>query len=284
MTATPFDRLASAWGSGKPALVSSLFHRDARWVIDGQTIAGEEIPLAIEATLSNLHGASVLVRRAFHDRLEPDWWVAEWAFRANSDGATWREIEQGLLLHLRDGLIDSLRTHNDHLSIRAVQPDDPLREEAWPVEMPPQMRMMTHEEIMAAQMRHVMQGWAKGDDDVVASSHGRAGIIQTSFEVVRGHEQLRKSVKAYYENYGDTSIEVHRIVYDGTFLAINQTWRCTNRKTGVSPATRTSTSASCAMPDCIDGESTTTAAPPRRRWSRPSSVARAHDGGERVKG
>ncbi len=58
-------------------------------------------------------------------------------------------------------------------------------------------------------------------------------MIQTSFEVVRGHDQLRTAAKAYDENYTDTRIDVHRIVYDGTFLAINQTWRCTNRKTGV---------------------------------------------------
>lgn len=233
MTAQPFDELARAWASLEPANVSARFHPEATWVIDGQALEGDEITLAIEATMGGLHGARVIVRRAFHDLLEPDWWVAEWAFRASSDGATWREIEQGLLLHLRDGLIDSLRTHNDHRSIRIVQPDDPLREEAWPAEMPEQTRAMTHAEVLAAHTRHVMQGWAQGNDDVVASSHGPAGIIQTSFEVVRGHEQLRAAVKAYFENYSGTQIEVHRMVYDGHFLAINQTWRCTNRKTGV---------------------------------------------------
>jgi ketosteroid isomerase-like protein len=233
VTTTPFDRLADAWASGDADQVSSLFHPEATWVIDGQCIAGDEIPLVIEATLNGLKGARILIRRAFHDSFEPDWWVAEWTFRITDDGATWREIEQGLLLHLRDGLVDSLRTHNDHRSIRAVQPDDPLREEAWPAEMPEQTRPMTREEVIAAHTRHVMQGWAQGNGDVVASSHGPAGIIQTSFEVVRGHDQLRKSVNAYFENYADTSIEVHRMVYDGHFLAINQTWRCTNRKTGV---------------------------------------------------
>jgi limonene-1,2-epoxide hydrolase len=233
MTDTPFDLLALAWASLEPANVSVLFHPEATWVIDGQAIEGDEIALAIEATMGGLQGARIIVRRAIHDSLEPGWWAAEWAFRASDDGETWREIEQGLLLHLRDGLIDSLRTHNDHRSIRSVHSQDPLREEAWPAEMPAQSRVMTHEEIMATQMRHVMQGWAQGNDDVVTSSHGPAGIIQTSFEVVRGHEQLRKSVKAYFENYAGTHIEVHRIVYDGEFLAINQTWRCTNRKTGV---------------------------------------------------
>jgi ketosteroid isomerase-like protein len=233
MQNTPFSSLAAAWQSGDSGRVSAHFHPDATWVIDGQCIAGDEIPLAVEATLSGLHGARVIVRRAFHDLREPDWWAGEWAFRANSDGATWREMEQGLLLHLRDGRIDMLRTHNDHRSIRVVQPDDPLREEAWPAEMPSQTRAMTHEEILAAQMRHVMEGWAQGNDDVVASSHGPAGLIQTSFEVVRGHAQLRAAVKAYFANYADTRIDVHRMVYDGTFLAINQTWHCTNRKTGV---------------------------------------------------
>lgn len=233
MSLTPFDQLAAGWATGEPAKLAALFHPEAVWVIDGQHIEGDEIPLAIEATMGGLHSARVIVRRAFHDMLEPDWWVAEWAFRANNDGATWREIEQGLLLHLRDGLIDLLRTHNDHRSIREVLPDDPLREEAWPAEMPSQTRVMTHDEILAVQMRHVMQGWAQGNDDVVTSCHGPAGLIQTSFEVVRGHENLRKSVKGYFANYSDTQIDVHRVVYDGTFLAINQTWRCTNRTTGV---------------------------------------------------
>lgn len=233
MMHTPFNHLADAWASGDPVQVSALFQPNATWVIDGQSIAGEEIPLAIEATLGNLHGARIVIRRAFHDLREPDWWVAEWAFRSRA-GDGWREIEQGLLLHLRDGQIDSLRTHNDHRSIRVVQPDDPLREEAWPATLPSQARAMTHEEILATQMRHVMQGWAMGDAGIVASCHGAEGVIQTSFEVVRGHEQLRASVKAYYENYADTRIDVHRIVCDGTFLAIHQTWHCTNRKTGAS--------------------------------------------------
>jgi len=233
MAITPFDQLADAWASGEPAKLAALFHPEATWVIDGQCIAGDEILLAIEATMSGLNGARIFIRRAFHDSREPDWWAAEWTFRSSADGKTWREIEQGLLLHLRDGMIESLRTHNDHRSICEVQPDDPLRDEAWPAELPEQTRAMTHEEVLAAHTRHVMQGWAQGNDDVVTSSHGPAGIIQTSFEVVRGHEQLRTSVKAYFANYSDTSINVHRMVYDGYFLAINQTWRCTNRKTGV---------------------------------------------------
>lgn len=135
------------------------------------------------------------------------------------------------------GRIAELRTHNDHATVREVDVDDPLRDEFWPQDAPTMPTMpaspMTREEILAAHMRHTMQGWARGDESVVVSSHGPGSLIQTSFEIVCGHDDLRRSVKAYFENYADTNVEVHRVVHDGSFLAICQTWSCTNRRTGV---------------------------------------------------
>lgn len=234
MIESPFDVLADAWASGDPAAVSALFHADASWIVDGRVYQGRPaIAAAVHAILAQAPCVRAVLRRAFHDRREPQWWVAEWAFRTGGDDGAGREIEQGLLLDLTDGRIAHLRTHNDHRSVRRVAMDAPLREEVWPAAIPPRTRDMSYEEIVATQLRHVMQGWARGDDEVVVGCHAPTSIIQTSFEVVRGHDQLRRAVKAYYENYADTRIKIHRIVYSGDFLAINQTWYCRNRKTGV---------------------------------------------------
>jgi hypothetical protein len=61
-------------------------------------------------------------------------------------------------------------------------------------------------------------------------------LIKALFEVVREHDPLRRAVVAYHENYADTVITVHRVAYIGEYLAIQQTWTCTNRKTGIRAA------------------------------------------------
>jgi ketosteroid isomerase-like protein len=109
----------------------------------------------------------------------------------------------------------------------------PLRAEVWPVHVPSRTHLLSREEILATHYRHTRQGWAIGSADNVVSCHAPESVIQTAFEVVRGHDNLRRSVKAYFENYRDTTIEVERVVYDGNFLAISQTWTCTNQKTGI---------------------------------------------------
>lgn len=235
-SATPFDAFAQRWHSSDVHSVTGLFLPTATWVIDGDSLYGDEIALAVHASLSARPHSRILLRRAFCDSNEPDWWAAEWTFRSSEDGQHWREIEQGLLLHVKAGRIAYLRTHNDHGSVRDVERDAPLRPEAWPEHVPPQHRPMTRDEIVATQRRHVLSGWRVGSDDTVASCHGECSIIQTPYEVVHGHANLRRAVRAYHDNYADTTIDIHRLVYDGEWLAINQTWSCTNRKTGVRAA------------------------------------------------
>jgi hypothetical protein len=203
-------------------------------MIDGVRLEGDEIGLVLQASLEARPHARIILRRAFRDSDDPEWWAGEWTFRSSDDGQHWREIEQGLMMRFIGGRIVELRTHNDHASVRDAGVDDPLRDEQWPEGVPTTpAKPMTREQVLAAHMRHTMQGWACGDDAVVVSSHGPGSLIQTSFEIVQGHDEIRRSVKAYFENYVDTHVEVHRIVYDGHFLAICQTWTCTNRKTGV---------------------------------------------------
>ncbi len=232
---SPFDVLAGAWQSGDPDHVMSLCHSDATWIVDGRPYHGRaEIGAYLRTVMGSNRGVRISIRRAFHDMREPAWWVAEWVVRtALTGGRRWREVEQGALLHFQEGRIALMRIHNDHRSVREVTEDAPLREEPWPPFIPPRMRDMTYDEIIATQQRHVLQGWARGDADAVLSCHAPDSVLQTSFEVIRGHDQLRRAVLAYFDNYADTTIEIHRIVYSGDYLAINQTWRCTNRKTGV---------------------------------------------------
>jgi hypothetical protein len=233
-TSNPLALLAHEWQSGDWRRVADLFSPQATWTIDGARLDGDEIALALQASLGTRPHARIVLRRAFCDLYEPEWWAGEWTFRSSPNGDRWHEIEQGLLVRVAGGRIAELRTHNDHATVREAGVDDPLRDESWPEGVPTApVNPMTREEILAAQMRHTMQGWAQGDEAVVLSSHGSGSLIQTSFETVRGHDSLRRSVKAYFANYADTNVEVHRIVYDGHFLAINQTWSCTNRKTGV---------------------------------------------------
>ena len=233
MPDTPFDALARAWQSGGSDRAANLCHPDATWIVDGRLYRGRsEIEGYLRTVAGPANGVRVLIRRAFHDLREPDWWVAEWALRTAS-GECWREVEQGVLLHVSAGQIAHLRIHNDHRSVREVTADAPLRDEPWPPSIPPRTRDMTYDEILAMHRRHTLQGWARGDAEVVASCHAPDSVLQTSFEVIRGHDQLRRAASAYFENYADTAIQVHRIVYSGDYLAIHQTWRCTNRKTGV---------------------------------------------------
>ncbi|MCS6847178.1 MAG: nuclear transport factor 2 family protein [Anaerolineae bacterium] len=232
--ATPFDALAYAWQFGGPDHAASLCHPDATWIVDGRPYHGRaEIGAYLRSIAGAPGGVRVLVRRAFHDLREPDWWVAEWAVRVGVGDGRWREVEQGVMLCFNAGQITHLRIHNDHRSFRDVEEDAPLREEPWPPAIPPRTRDMTYDEILAVHYRHVLQGWARGDAETVVSCHAPQSVIQTSFEVVRGHDQLRRAVEAYYENYADTVVTVHRVVYSGDYLAIHQTWSCTNRKTGV---------------------------------------------------
>ena len=233
MPDTPFNALACAWQSGGSDHAAGLCHPDATWIVDGQPYRGHsQIAGYLRAAAGPEGDVRVVVRRAFRDLREPEWWAAEWVLRT-STGERWREVEQGVLLRISAGQITHLRIHNDHRSVREVTPDVPVRDEAWPPSIPPRTRDMTYDEILAVHQRHTSQGWARGDADTVVSCHAPDSLIQTSFEVVRGHDQLRRAVSAYYENYADTVVTVHRVVYSGEYLAIHQTWACTNRKTGV---------------------------------------------------
>ncbi|GIV83493.1 MAG: hypothetical protein KatS3mg052_0500 [Candidatus Roseilinea sp.] len=231
---SPFDALACAWQSGEPEQVASLCHPNATWIVDGRPYHGRaEISAWLRSIGVMPQRVRILTRRAFRDLREPEWWAAEWALRTAADDGCWREVEQGVMLCFSAGQVTHLRIHNDHRSVRHVAADAPLRDEAWPAFIPPRTRNMTYDEILAVHYRHVRQGWARGDAETVLSCHAPESLIQTSFEVVRGHDQLRRAVRAYAENYADTVITVHRVVYSGDYLAIHQTWSCTNRKTGV---------------------------------------------------
>jgi len=233
----PLSEIARAWHADGPDGVVGLCAPDAVWIVDGQSYAGRA---AIAAHLREIGQASgyvrAFVRRAFCDLRDPEWWAGEWVVRSSSGGQRCREIEQGVLLKLQGEEIAYLRIHSDHRSVREVAADAPLRDEPWPSSVPARARTMSHDEVLAVHLRHTTQGWARGDAETVVSCHGPGSLIHTSLEVVRGHDQLRRSVLAYHENYADTVITVHRLVYSGDYLAIHQTWSCTNRKTGIRAA------------------------------------------------
>lgn len=224
----------AAWHEGNARRFAAEFHPTATWIVDGVLHSGQAaIQAWAQSVLDKTPHVRVFKRRAFHDNDEPNWHAAELVFRASADGEHCIEIERGVLLQIVDGCIVFGRVHNDPRSRRVVQANDPLRPEIWPIDIPPRQRDMTHDEIVAMQMRHVMQGWRLGDDDIVVSCHAPTSVIQTPYETVIGHDMIRTTVRAYFANYADTEIRIHRIVYDGEYLAINQTWLCTNRKTGV---------------------------------------------------
>ncbi len=233
-TASAFDPLIELWQSGDADRVADLFAPDAIWMIDGESLNGGEIALAMKASLDSRPHARIHLRRAFRDLREPQWWAAEWVMRSSSDGHDWAEIEQGLLMQVTaDNRIAHLRTHNDHATVRSVTTASPFREEAWPEDVPQRATTMGHDEVLATHYRHTREGWAKGNADNVVSCHAHASLIQTSLEKVSGHDNLRIAVAKYHENYCDTTIDVERVIYSGDYLAISQTWQCTNRKTGV---------------------------------------------------
>lgn len=43
-------------------------------------------------------------------------------------------------------------------------------------------------------------------------------------------------VALYGQHYADTCVDVHGVIYSGDFLAIHQTWICTDRCTGARAA------------------------------------------------
>jgi ketosteroid isomerase-like protein len=232
---SPLTALAHAWRTDGPEGAAALCAPDAAWIVDGQPYEGQPAIAGYLCAISGLPArVNIFIRRAFHDLREPEWWAGEWVVRsASDDGQRWREIEQGVLLRLQGNQIAYLRIHGDHRSAREVDAGAPLRDEPWPAAIPAPTRTMTHDDILAVHLRHTTQGWARGDAETVVSCHAPDSLIQTPFEIVRGHNQLRRAVLAYYENYADTVITVHRVVYSGEYLAIHQTWTCTNRKTGI---------------------------------------------------
>ena len=237
MSISIIHKLIEAWQTNDADQVSALFSPEARWIIDGQALEGRhEIGLAVSATLANAEAVRLLLRRAFSDKRDPNWHVAEWAFRVKPSGATpaeCRECEQGILIHEQDGQIDYMRTHNDKFRSCAIAWDAPLRPEHRPADLPTPQQEMTVDDVLALQNRHVMHGWRMGDADVVTSSHMPGSVILNAWISVHGHNEIRASVRKYTDNFADTHIDIHRVVFDGQNVAVNQTWSCTNRVTGV---------------------------------------------------
>lgn len=77
-----------------------------------------------------------------------------------------------------------------------------------------------------------MQGWRLGNADMICSCHAPDSVILNAWEEIQGYDQFRISVDKYTQNFADTAVEVHRVIYDGQNIALNQTWTCTNRLTG----------------------------------------------------
>jgi|GEM_PF-1611100 len=236
------QKLVEAWQSGDPDRVAALFAPDARWVIDGQALEGRaEIAMAGAASMANAKAVRIVLRRAFSDKREPNWHVAEWAFRmkpadpSQVDTSTGdsRECEQGVLIHEQDGQIVYMRTHNDKFRMCSIAWDAPLRPESRPTTLPTPQQEMTVDDVIVLQNRHVMHGWRLGNADTVTSSHMPHSVILNAWTTVDGHDNIRASVRKYTENFKDTHIDIHRVVYDGQNVAVNQTWSCTNCVTGV---------------------------------------------------
>jgi limonene-1,2-epoxide hydrolase len=225
----------SAWAShyADADAVANLFTPDAIWVIDGETLHGlAEIRRAVGAALHNAQATKFLLRRSFGDLAEPTWHAAEWALRVQQADGSCRECEQAVLINVVDGQIKTMRTHNDKLRACAMAWDAPLRPESRPSTFPKPQRTMTLDEVLNLQQRHVMQGWRVGAAEVVTAVHMPQSVILNAWETVHGHDEIRVSVQKYFANYADTQVEVHRVVYDGQNIAVNQTWCCTNRLTG----------------------------------------------------
>lgn len=227
---SPLVRLADALTAGNAADVFALLEPHAVCIVDGTTHSAHGV---LQHWLPPHARARLFVRRAFADADDPHWWAGEWVVRTSADGYAWQEIEQGVLLRMSGERIAWLRLHTDPSTQRLVRSNDPLRPEVLPTHVPAPHHVMSRAEKLAVHFRHTREGWAKGDAETVVSCHAPQSLIQTPLEVVRGHEALRQAVKAYFENYADTTIEVHHVVHNGIWFAVQQTWTCTNRKTGV---------------------------------------------------
>lgn len=228
-----FQKLIDAWANRDVAQFVNLFSPDATWIVDGHTYKGHPAIAAYAHGLwVNAVQVRVVLRRLFCDRDEPEWSVAEWAFRVQT-GAGCNEVEQAVMARVRADKILFLRTHND--SFRACQTalDAPLRMEHRKSIYPAPQQTMSRVDILKLQYRHVMQGWRLGHADNICSCHAPDSVILNAWEVVRGYDEFRTSAVQYVANYADTMIDVHRIIYDGQNIALNQTWRCTNRNTGI---------------------------------------------------
>ncbi len=237
MAQSPLAALAQAWESSDPQRVLACFADHPDVVQDEHAWQGAAAVAAwAREALQRAPYVRVLLRRTFCDRREPHWWAAEWVWRASADGVWWDEIEQGLIAHAPEGRMRWLRIHSDHSTLRRVTADIPPRPEPWPADVPPRTRDMTYEEILSLHFRHTLSGWGAGNADVVVSCHAPDSLIQTGLMLAQGHARLREMVAVYGAHYADTRVDVHRVIYSGDFLAIYQTWTCTDRRTGVRAA------------------------------------------------
>jgi len=227
------DGLGQAWASKNVDTILALVAPDAVWIVDGREYHRHaQIKAYVDAMLAGATQVRAVLRRAFNDLDEPTWSAAEWAFRTQKGDAC-SEVEQALLMHVgNDGLIDLLRIHNDELRRCTSDIDAPLRSELRKPTYPSPITPMTKTDIHALQDRHVMQGWRLGNADMICSCHTPDSVILNAWEEIQGYDQFRVSVDKYTQNFADTMIEVHRVVYDGQNIALNQTWTCTNRLTG----------------------------------------------------
>ena len=226
-------RWQSGWNAGQANAIADLFRPEGAWIVDGQVFAGRD---AIAGRRGQQLGpatqSQLLLRRGFTDRADADWSAAEGAVRWQSETGAWQEVELALLFHTRDGLIESACLHHDWLSLRPVEPDAPLAAEHKSPDIPAPTRDMTLDELMDMQRRHVKDGWAHGDADAVLACHAPVSAIISPFVVTAGHAMIREAVSSYTAGYADTQVDIHRIVYDGRNIALQQTWTCTNRQTG----------------------------------------------------
>lgn len=235
-----FQQLIDVWASRDVDQFTQLFSPSSTWIVDGQPYEGRDaIAQCMRSLLADVAQVRVVMRRSFSDLEDTNWCVAEWAFRtqrhdqAQTQNAC-SEVEQAVLMHVRedDGKIDVMRTHNDSFRCCTTELNAPVRPEHRPATYPTPARLMSKADILALQHRHVMQGWRLGDANQVCSCHAPDTVILNAWEVVQGHAEIRTSAAQYIANFADTHIEVHRIVYDGQNIAVNQTWSCTNRLTG----------------------------------------------------
>ncbi len=227
------QKLIDAWANCNVAQIVGLFSPAATWIVDGRAYEGHNaITTYIRQVLDDVVQTCIVLRRTFNDVDEPSWAAVEWAFRIQTASGC-SEVEQAVLVYVRDEQITYMRTHNDTLRRCQTTLDAPLRPEHRRASYPVPARPMDKADILKLQHRHVMQGWRLGDADTICSCHAPASVILNAWEDVHGHAEIRTSAVKYGANFVDTHIEVHRVVYDGQNIALNQTWSCTNRLTGI---------------------------------------------------